>query len=71
MNGDLLTTLNFKALYDGLCYLSDQQGILKRVEAKLIKEAMVDSKGVLSKAAKILGMTVSTLKKRITEYEIE
>ena len=63
--------VDFKALYHGLCYLSDQQGILKRVEAKLIKEAMVDSKGVLSKAAKILGMTVNTLKKRITEYEIE
>lgn len=63
--------VDFKALYHGLCHLSDQQGILKRVEAKLIKEAMVDSKGVLSKAAKILGMTVSTLKTRITEYEIE
>lgn len=65
------TNIDFKALYKELCQLTDNNGILKRVEAELIQQAMNASEGVTAKAAKVLGMTASTLKKRIAEYEIE
>jgi two-component system nitrogen regulation response regulator GlnG len=63
--------VDFHDLYNELCQISDNQDILSRVEAELIKEAIGASKGVLAKAAKILGMTTNTLKKRIEKYQIQ
>ena len=63
--------VDFQALYNGLCQLTNNENILKKLEAELIKQALDASKGVVAKAAKVLGMTASTLKKRITEYDIQ
>ena len=65
------SVINFEALYSDLCQLSDGKDILKKLELELIKQAMEASNGVVVKAAKVLGMTASTLKKRIAEYEIQ
>ena len=59
--------IDFEALYKTLCQLTDNRDILKKLEAELIKQAMDASEGVVAKAAKVLGMTASTLKKRISE----
>lgn len=63
--------IDFEALYKRLCQLTDNKDILKKLEAELIKQAMDASEGVVAKAAKVLGMTASTLKKRISEYKIQ
>jgi DNA-binding NtrC family response regulator len=61
--------IDFERLFKSLCQLTDNKDILKAVEAELIKQAMAASNGVATKAGKILGMTASTLKKRIAEHE--
>ena len=61
--------LDFEALYNNLCQLTDSKDILKKLEVELIKEAMRANNSVVVKAAKVLGITASTLKKRIAEYE--
>ena len=61
--------LDFEALYNNLCQLTDSKDILKKLEVELIKEAMRANNSVVVKAAKVLGITDSTLKKRIAEYE--
>ena len=63
--------VDFEALYNGLCELTGNKDILKKLEAELIKQALEGTNGVVAKAAKVLGMTASTLKKRISEYEIQ
>lgn len=63
--------VDFEALYNGLCELTGNKDILKKLEAELIKQALEGTNGVVAKAAKVLGMTASTLKKRIAEYEIQ
>jgi two-component system nitrogen regulation response regulator GlnG len=61
--------VDFELLFKSLCQLTDNKDILKKVEAELIKQAMLASNGVATKAGKVLGMTASTLKKRIAEHE--
>ena len=61
--------LDFEALYNKLCQLNDSKDILKKLEVELIKQAMRANNRVVVKAAKVLGMTASTIKKRIAEYE--
>ena len=63
--------IDFEALYNGLCELTGNKDILKKLESELIKHALKSTNGVVAKAAKVLGMTSITLKKRIAEYEIK
>ena len=63
--------LDYETLYNELCRITDSKEILKRLEVELIKQAMGANNGVITKAAKVLGITSSTLKKRIAEYKIQ
>ena len=61
------TGVDFKLLFKALCKITGNKDILKKVETELIYQAVEASDGVLTKAGKILGITASTLKKRITD----
>ena len=63
--------IDFEALYNRLCELTGNKDILKRLEEELIKKALESTNGVVTRAARVLGMTSSTMKKRIAEYEIQ
>ena len=63
--------LDFEAFYNELCRLTDSKDILKKLEVELIKQAIAANNGVVTKAAKVLGMTANTLKKRIAQFKIQ
>lgn len=57
-------------LYEHLKQSEPKEGILKVLESDMIQWALADCKGVQSKAAKRLGLTPATLRKRIRDYGI-
>ena len=57
-------------LYEHLKQSEPKGGILKVLESDMIQWALADCKGVHSKAAKRLGLTPATLRKRIRDYGI-
>ncbi|MAV39087.1 MAG: DNA-binding response regulator [Puniceicoccaceae bacterium] len=57
-------------LFESIKQSEPNTGLLKVLEAKMIQWALVDCKGVQAKAAKLLGLTTATLKKRIRDYGI-
>lgn len=57
-------------LFESIKQSEPNTGLLKVLEAKMIQWALVDCQGVQAKAAKLLGLTTATLKKRIRDYGI-
>lgn len=57
-------------LFESLKQSDPKSGLLKVLEVEMIEWALADCKGVQTKAAKLLGLTPATLKKRIRDYGI-
>ncbi len=64
-----INTNPYKVLYEILIKTGVKKDILKKIEIEMIQLALKDSDGVHSKAAKVLGLKLSTLKKRILEID--
>ena len=59
----------YEVLYQMLIESGENKDILKKIEIEMIQLALKDNDGVHSKAAKVLGLTPSNLKKRILEID--